>query len=144
MAGIIVTGHGHFPTGILSAIELVAGKPENVEGVDFESGQSSDDLMRAMNEAVLKLEGDDILILADLVGGTPFNMAVRLQAEMTDKNLKVMAGTNMPALVEAVFSRGFVSFEDLLPMIKRAGVDGIVDLEDIKGDIEETEFVDGL
>ena len=32
MTGIIVTGHGHFPTGILSAIALVAGKPEETAG----------------------------------------------------------------------------------------------------------------
>ena len=36
MIGIVVTGHGHFPSGLLSAIELVAGKPENVTAVDFE------------------------------------------------------------------------------------------------------------
>ena len=43
MTGIIVTGHGTFPEGILSAVSLVAGKPDNTEAVNFEMGQSSED-----------------------------------------------------------------------------------------------------
>ena len=69
MTGIIVTGHGHFPTGILSAIALVAGKPENTAGVDFKEGCSSSDLKEAMKLAMESLEGEEVLILADLVGG---------------------------------------------------------------------------
>ena len=38
MIGIVVTGHGHFPSGLLSAIELVVGRPENVAAVDFVGG----------------------------------------------------------------------------------------------------------
>ena len=44
MTGIIITGHGHFPTGLLSAVSLVAGKPEKVEAVDFTEGMSSEEL----------------------------------------------------------------------------------------------------
>ena len=57
MTGIIVTGHGHFPAGILSAIALVAGKPENTAGVDFKEGCSSSDLKEAMKLAMESLEG---------------------------------------------------------------------------------------
>ena len=75
MTGIIVTGHGKFPEGILSAISLVAGKPDNTAAVNFEMGQSSEDLKGSMTRAMESLEGDEVLILADLVGGTPFNTA---------------------------------------------------------------------
>ena len=71
MTGIIVTGHGHFPTGLLSAIALVAGRPENTAGVDFPEGCSPSDLKEAMIGSVKALEGEEILILADLVGGSP-------------------------------------------------------------------------
>ena len=79
MTGIIVTGHGTFPEGILSAVSLVAGKPDNTEAVNFEMGQSSEDLKESMAKAMESLEGDEILILADLVGGTPFNTAAALR-----------------------------------------------------------------
>lgn len=144
MIGIVITGHGHFPSGLLSAIELVAGKPENTAEVDFRGGQSSDELKTAMKQAIASLEGDDILILADLVGGTPFNTAALLKEEIADKNIRVIAGANMAATVEAVFSRGFASFEDLVPMVKEAGIRGITDLSDLDGPSEEPDFGDGL
>lgn len=149
MIGIVVTGHAHFPSGLLSAIELVAGKQENVVGVDFESGQSSEDLTAALGAAVEALEGDEVLVLADLVGGTPFNRAALLQAQFPAKRICVMAGINMAGMVEAVFSRTMFPFGQLADQVERAVVNGVVNLnslrEDGEQDAEEApEFEDGL
>lgn len=38
MIGIIVAGHGNFPTGIMSAVSLIAGNPEHIKAVDFVKG----------------------------------------------------------------------------------------------------------
>ncbi len=143
MIGIIVTGHGHFPSGLLSAIELVAGKPECVTGVDFESGQSSEDLRTALEAAVGGLGSDEILILADLVGGTPFNTACMLGERFPGKEIRVLAGVNMAGMVEAVFSRAAAPFEQLAGMVKAAAIAGVTGFEDIAHE-EEPEFTDGL
>ena len=99
MTGIIITGHGHFPTGLLSAVSLVAGKPEKVEAVDFTEGMSSEELKGQLKEAADRLEEQEILILADLTGGTPFNMAAAVKMEETEKHFAVVYRVNMPALV---------------------------------------------
>ena len=104
MIGIVVTGHGHFPSGLLSAIELVVGRPENVAAVDFVGGQSQADLQTALDAAIRGLEGDEVLVLADLVGGTPFNTASTIREQIPGKQVKVLAGINMAGMVEAVFS----------------------------------------
>ena len=44
MIGLIVTGYGSFASGMLSAVELLAGKPEHFEAVDFTLENSTDDL----------------------------------------------------------------------------------------------------
>lgn len=144
MVGIILTGHGNFPSGILSAVELVAGKPEQVVSVDFKAGQSSADLKEAMEAAVESLEGDEVLILADLVGGTPFNTAAALKREMSKKRIRLIAGTNMPAAVEAVFSRMTTGLDDLASMAAAAGAKGVVDFDHLGNDEEEPQFEDGL
>ncbi|RJW33843.1 PTS sugar transporter subunit IIA [Clostridiales bacterium TF09-2AC] len=144
MTGIIVTGHGHFPTGILSAIALVAGKPENTAGVDFEEGCSSSDLEEAMKLAVESLDGEEVLILADLVGGTPFNVAAVLKQEYTGKRIKVMAGVNMASMVEAVFSRPMYGLDGLVEAVLTAGREGIKDLDGLGNDEEGPEFEGGL
>lgn len=149
MIGIVVTGHAHFPSGLLSAIELVAGKQEGVIGVDFESGQSSGDLEAALRAALEAVEGDEILILADLVGGTPFNTAALLQSQLPSKKICILAGINMAGMVEAIFSRAMFPFEQLIDQVKTAAVNGVVNFNDLQGgkepeDGEEPEFEDGL
>ena len=44
MIGIIVAGHGNFASGITSMLELVVGKPENYEYIDFLQGESQEAL----------------------------------------------------------------------------------------------------
>ena len=144
MTGIIVTGHGHFPTGLLSAIALVAGRPENTAGVDFPEGGSPSDLKEAMIGSVKALEGEEILILADLVGGTPFNVAAALREELRDRRIKVMAGVNMAGLVEAVFSRPVYGLDELAAAVLAAGREGIRDLDCLDSEGQEPEFEDGL
>ncbi|MCD7994092.1 MAG: PTS sugar transporter subunit IIA [Clostridia bacterium] len=144
MTGIIVTGHGKFPEGILSAISLVAGKPDNTAAVNFEMGQSSEDLKGAMTGAMESLEGDEVLILADLVGGTPFNTAAALRTERTDRKIKVIAGVNMAALVEAVFSRPMYGLNELAAALLTAGKEGLRDLDALDSPEEGPEFEDGL
>ena len=144
MTGIIVTGHGKFPEGILSAISLVAGKPDNTQAVNFEMGQSSEDLKDSMAKAMESLEGDEVLILADLVGGTPFNTAAALKAERADKKIKVIAGVNMAALVEAVFSRTMYGLDELAAALLTAGKEGLRDLDALDSAEEAPEFEDGL
>lgn len=144
MTGIIVTGHGKFPEGILSAVSLVAGKPDNTAAVNFEMGQSSEDLKGAMTGAMESLEGDEVLILADLVGGTPFNTAAALRTERTDRKIKVIAGVNMAALVEAVFSRPMYGLDELAAALLTAGKEGLRDLDALDSPEEGPEFEDGL
>lgn len=149
MIGIVVTGHAHFPSGLLSAIELVAGKQEGVIGVDFESGQSSGDLEAALRASLEAVEGDEILILADLVGGTPFNTAALLQSQFPSKKICILAGINMAGMVEAIFSRAMFPFEQLVDQVKTAAVNGVVNFNDLQGgkeleEGEEPEFEDGL
>ena len=144
MIGIVVTGHGHFPSGLLSAIELVAGKPENVACVEFEGGQSAEDLKAALRAAIMGLEGEEVLVLTDLTGGTPFNMSAVIQKELTEKAVKVLAGINMAGMVEAVFSRKIMKFEELAELVAESARQGIVNLENLESAGGEPEFEDGL
>ena len=144
MTGIIITGHGHFPTGLLSAVSLVAGKPEKVEAVDFTEGMSQAELREELEAAVNRLESEEILILADLVGGTPFNTAASLRTDRQDKSIKVVAGVNMPALVEAVFSRSMFGLDQLTENLLKAGRDGLVNLDGMENGETKPEFEDGL
>lgn len=144
MVGILITGHGNFPSGALSAVNLVAGNPGNVSAVDFVEGMSTEELKEKMSAAIAALEGDEVLVLADLAGGTPFRTAVELKMVMTDKAIRVIAGANMPALMGAALSASFMDLAELAADTTQNAIEGIVDWDAQDEDSEEPEFEDGL
>jgi len=104
MTGIIVTGHGIFSEGMVSAIDLLGGKQEYLKYVNFTASMSTGDLNSQLEGAVLELDQcDHILILCDLVGGSPFKEAAVIASKR--KDITVIGGANMAMLIEAVFSR---------------------------------------
>lgn len=144
MVSILIIGHGHFATGALSATRLVAGAPSNVHALDFPEGMSSDELKQQMQQLLSSIDTSEILVMADLAGGTPFRTAVELKMTMTDKQIRVVAGANMPALVEAAFSSDGMDLAELTADAVQTGVEGFVDWDAQSEEEAEPEFEDGL
>ena len=124
MVGIIVSGHGNFASGLLSTLKLIAGEQENVIGIDFIDGQGFAELKNNIKETINNF-GDDIFILTDLAGGSPFTNFVLLKEELINKNIEVISGTNIPMLLEVVLGRDNVELKDLIETAKEAGANGI-------------------
>ncbi|WP_017212423.1 PTS galactosamine/N-acetylgalactosamine transporter subunit IIA [Clostridium beijerinckii] len=124
MIGIIVSGHGNFASGLLSTVKLIAGEQDMVIGIDFVDGQGSVELKNNIKDAMNKL-GDEILVLTDLAGGSPFMNSVLLKQELTDKKIEVISGTNIPMLLEVVLKRDDNDMKELMQLAKMAGTNGI-------------------
>ena len=105
MYGFILTGHGHFSNGLKSAIDMVAGEVPAFQIVPFEGAEAGayGDKLRAAVEA-MRAECDGVLIFVDLLGGTPFNQGMMLTQQID--NVEVVAGTNLPMLIELIMTRG--------------------------------------
>ena len=131
MIGIIVTGHGHFATGLTSSLHLITGITENVVAVDFETDHSTMTLKINLEKAFVELkECDGVLVLADLPGASPFNNAVIYKSEQNEQKIEVLAGTNLPMIIEgasmmAAYDDPLELAETLIP----TGKDGIVRFE---------------
>jgi len=109
MTGIIVTGHGSFATGLTSGLRLLAGEPEHYEPVDFDPEESVESLRGKVEAALGRLaDCEDVLILADLAGGSPFNVSVGLKLER-EAGIEVIGGANLPILLDAYMKRGAVA-----------------------------------
>ncbi|ASW42280.1 PTS galactosamine/N-acetylgalactosamine transporter subunit IIA [Clostridium isatidis] len=100
MIGLIISGHGNFATGLRSSLKLIAGSPSNVEYIDFEENDSTEDLKKKYYTALQNLNNcDSILALSDLAGGSPFKTLVEVKTEI-EKPMEVIGGTNLPMLLE--------------------------------------------
>ena len=145
MLGLLVTGHGHFATGLNSSLELIAGAQPNVAFVDFEADQSFEILKDKLTKALDSLkEYDGVLVLSDLPGGSPFKTAVELKYERQDQAIEVIAGTNLPLLIAsstmtAVFENPLDLAEAMIP----EGKDSIIRFE-LAARVEEDEDEDGI
>ena len=131
MLGLLVTGHGHFATGLNSSLELIAGAQANVALVDFEADHSIEVLKENLNKALDSLkEYDGVLVLSDLPGGSPFKTAVECKFERPDQAIEVIAGTNLPLLIaSSTMTAVFDNPLDLAEAMMPEGKDSIIRFE---------------
>ena len=104
MVGIIIASHGEFAAGIKQSGSMIFGEQEKVESVVFMPSEGPDDLQRKLQEAITKVDSEEILFLVDLWGGSPFNQANKLFEEAPEHRA-IVAGLNLPMLIEAYASR---------------------------------------
>ena len=125
MIGFILTGHGHFSTGLKSSVDMVAGPQEHFEIVPVSRGGGR----RLSREAPRGRDGHgrDLrrrLVFVDLVGGTPFNQSMLLSSQI--ENLAIVAGTNLPMLIDIVMARSDTStLAELVDEAVAVGKEGV-------------------
>lgn len=117
MVGLLITGHGHFATGLGSSLKLITGNTENIVYVDFEADHSTDTLTENINKGLDELKDcDGVLVLSDLAGGSPFKSAVECKVARPDQAIEVLAGSNLPMLIEG--SMAMAAFDSPLDMVQ--------------------------
>ena len=125
MVGIIIASHGEFAAGIKQSGTMIFGEQEKVESVVFMPSEGTEDLQRKLQEAIAKVESEEILFLVDLWGGSPFNQANKLFEEAPEKRA-IVAGLNLPMLIEAYASRfTMTTAHEIAKAITATAIDGV-------------------
>lgn len=147
---MIVTGHGSFATGLTSGLKLLAGEPDYYEAVDFEPEASVEELTQRLEQALWRLRDcGEIAVFADLTGGSPFNVSVRLKLSQPARSMEVAGNANLPAVIQAYLSRAVYSdAASLMDESLAAGKEGMARFipgdrsgeEDTEIEIENTEI----
>ncbi|HHL2562290.1 TPA: PTS mannose transporter subunit IIAB [Yersinia enterocolitica] len=133
---IIIGTHGVAAEQLLKTTEMLIGEQENVAYIDFVPGENADTLVE---KYTAKLEGLEtsagVIFLVDTWGGSPFNAASRI---VTDKeNYEVIAGVNIPMLVETFMARDDnPSFADLVGIALETGRAGVKALKTSQAESE--------
>lgn len=104
MVGFIISGHGHFASGIASSVELILQSLDNIEIVDFPKEDTATELKKKIHEAIEKFKNmDEIVVFTDLLSGSPFNVSVMEALENT--KIQIVYGTNLGMLIECIMLR---------------------------------------
>lgn len=143
MIGLIVSGHINFASGMASAVKAIAGEQENMVFLDFVETLSPDELEQQMRAAMNAMNAEQVVFLTDLPGGTPCNRAMAIMME--NQSVEVLAGVNLPMIVNAALEREGVDAKELLSILQDIGTCSIQDLRQQLAMISEPEFEeDGL
>lgn len=105
MISCIITGHGEFPVGMLHALEMIAGPQEKMVAIPFRESAPLEEYQKEIYDMMTEMlkESDKLIVLTDLLGGTPFNTSMLFKGDR--ETISVITGTNLPMLLELVMQR---------------------------------------
>lgn len=103
MIGILIVAHVGLAKELISVAEHVTGPQENIDCVGIYPTDDIEQKRLEILEKTLNLDtGDGVVILTDMFGGTPSNLATSI---MEERNVEVIAGMNVPLLVKLIRER---------------------------------------
>ncbi len=119
MIGMVLVTHGRLADELIAALEHVVGPQKNVLSVcigpDDDMEQRRSDIMKS---AVDVDDGNGVVLLTDMFGGTPSNLAISI---IDTANVEVIAGVNLPMLVKLASARETADLADAVASAQEAG-----------------------
>ena len=119
MIGVIITTHGNLGSELIKAAELIKGKLEGVSYISVDQTNGMEEIKKEISSSIKKLEqGQGVLILTDLFGGTPSNISLSF---LKEGKLEVVTGVNLPMLLKLYDKRQEMNLQDFALYIKDYG-----------------------
>ena len=119
MIGMVVVTHGRLAEEFIAAMEHVVGPQTALQaisiGPDDDMEQRRQDILDAVGEVD---EGDGVILLTDMFGGTPSNLAISI---MDSTNVEVIAGINLPMLIKLASVRIDSTMEEAVSAAQESG-----------------------
>ncbi len=98
MIGLVLVTHGRLAHEFIHALEHVVGKQSDIEAVCIGPDDKMDMRRNDIAASIAKVNtGEGVIVLTDMFGGTPSNLAISL---LEEGRVEVVAGLNLPMLVK--------------------------------------------
>jgi mannose PTS system EIIA component len=119
MIGLVLVTHGQLATEFRSALEHVVGPQNQIEPITIGPDDNVEQRRHDIIEAVKKVDtGQGVIILTDMFGGTPSNLAISV---MSRPMVEVLAGINLPMLVKLAKVRDDATLSDAVLAAQDSG-----------------------
>ena len=103
MIGIILVAHGRLAQEFAATLEHVVGTQQNLMAVSLFPNDDIESKREEIQAAIKHVEsGKGVVILTDMFGGTPSNLAHSL---LEGHDIEIIAGMNIPLLIKLVSVR---------------------------------------
>lgn len=119
MIGLILVTHGNLAVEFVNAMQHVVGRQDAVDTVCIGPNDDMEARRREIAEKIANVDsGKGVIVLTDLFGGTPSNLAISL---MKAGSVEVIAGINLPMLIRLAKARGSMPLEKAVIAARDAG-----------------------
>ena len=119
MIGIVLVTHGQLAEEFLSAMVHIVGEQKNIAAICIQPEDDMEQRRDEILEVVKKVEeGAGVILLTDMFGGTPSNLAISVMGE---GKVEVIAGVNLPMLIQLARSRQTQTLESAVNDAQDAG-----------------------
>ena len=123
MVGVLITTHGNLGKELIRAAELIRGSLKGIVHISVDQIKGVEDLKKEISGAIKKLDqGQGVLILTDLFGGTPSNISLSF---MKEGKVEVITGVNLPMLLKLPDIGENISLREFAQQIKEYGIKNI-------------------
>lgn len=132
MAGIVIVAHTPIASALQSFAEHVYGKiPDRVIAIDVSQHEDAKVTLKRVTDAVVAAQGEQgTLILTDIMGATPANVAAKVaQLPEFDTSIQVLTGVNLPMLLRAISHRT-ESLNEVAEKALQGGQQGVLRLRE--------------
>lgn len=119
MIGLVLVAHGALADEFLNAMQYVVGPQRQVATIGLlptdDLAKRREDILQAIHQVDT---GAGVIILTDMFGGTPSNLAISL---MNTANAEVIAGINLPMLIKISALRENTTLKEVVDAAEAAG-----------------------
>lgn len=133
MENIVLISHGGMAEGVKGSLEMIVGQQEHIHTVSLRPDGDNIQFENELNSKMKALNGST-LIIADLLGGTPCNVAVKNYLNVA--GVEIIAGMTLSIVIEAVVNQQ-ASIKELVCLAKENIVDVKAGMNKAEKDISE-------
>ena len=124
MVGLVVMTHGNFGAELLKTAEMILGPQQAAVAVPLYADSSPEQYEQDVKQAISSLSAcKSIIVITDLVGGTPMNVAVALSR--AENIAAVLTGANLPMMLEICSCRSQTNIEQIVDAAQAGAKAGI-------------------
>lgn len=117
--GVVIVTHYRLGEEFLQALRLIIPDAPDFQAVCIEPKQSLDDMRGRIADALKRADqGEGVLILTDMFGGTPSNVSLSF---LEERRVEVVTGLNLPMLIKLATLSEPKSLDELATFIKEYG-----------------------
>lgn len=118
VGGIIVT-HGRLAIELVTAAEMIVGEIKHIIAVSIGWNDELEEGLKEIEQAIKKVnQGDGVLILTDMFGGTPTNVAMTFSQP---GKVEIITGVNLPMIIKLASQQKDESLSILAGKVREQG-----------------------